>query len=239
MTISRGVRLACGFLLLAAPSLAGSTGTLSGTVRLAGPAPKRPLLEVFKHEEVCGKGVPDDRLVVSGTGGVRWAVVTVDGVPAGAPRPQTDPGVVLDNHTCRFAPHVLVAEVGQTLELHNSDPILHNADARLGQETTFNVALPPDKLVHTKLDRPGTLAVTCDVRHSWMSAFIVVANHPFHTATDAYGAYQIDELPPGTYTVRVWHEELGTQEQPVTIEAGKVTTLDVTYPATAAIKPGP
>jgi plastocyanin len=231
------VRIACLAMLLAAPALAGPTGSLVGTVRVAGTPPSRPPLPVFKHEEVCGKGVPDERLVVSGTRGLRWGVVTIDGVPAGAPRPQTDPGVVLDNHRCRFSPHVLVAEVGQVLDLHNSDPILHNADARLGSQPVFNYALPPDRMVHVKLDRPGTLAVTCDVRHSWMSAFVVVATHPFHTTTDAYGEYQIDELPPGTYTLRVWHEELGTQEQQVTIEAGQVATVDVTYPAAATAKP--
>ena len=231
MRFSRPIQLACGVLLLAAPALAQPTGSLAGTVRLAGKPPVREPLPVFKHEEVCGKGVPDDRLVVSGTGAVRWAVVTVEGVPANAPPPRTDPGVVLDNHTCRFSPHVLVAEVGQTLDIHNSDPILHNADARLDGATVFNFALPPDRMVHTKLDRAGTMAVSCDVRHSWMSAFIVVATHPFHTTTDAYGEYQIDDLPPGTYTLRVWHEVLGTEERPLTIEAGHVANVDVTFPA--------
>ncbi len=231
MRSAQAIRLACVVLLLATPALAGSTGSVTGTVRLGGKAPKRSALPVFKHEEVCGKSVPDDRLVVAGTGGVRWAVVTVEGVAASARHPDTDPSVVLDNQACRFSPHVLVAEVGQTLELHNSDPILHNADARLDRETVFNYALPPDRLVRTTLARAGTLAVTCDVRHSWMSAFVVVAAHPFHTTTDAYGEYQIDDLPPGSYTLRVWHEELGSQERPLTIEAGQVATVDVAFPS--------
>lgn len=218
-------------LLAVAPAFAGSTGSVTGTVRIAGKPPTRPLLPVFKHEEVCGKGVVDDRLVVSQAGGVRWAVVTIEGVPAGTPSAVTDPSVVLDNVGCRFSPHVLVAEVGQTLELHNSDPILHNADARRGPETVFNLALPPNRMARQKLDRPGTLAVTCDVRHSWMSGFVVVAENPFHTTTDAFGAYQIDDVPAGTYTIRFWHEELGTKEQTVTIEPGQVAVLDLVYPA--------
>lgn len=221
-------------LLAAAPALAGPTGSLTGTVRLAGKPPVRPPLAVFKHEEVCGRGVPDDRLVVSRAGGVRWAVVTLDGMPPGTPGPQMDPSVVLDNLRCRFSPHVLVAEVGQTLELHNSDPILHNADARMGGDALFNLALPPDRMSRQRLDRPGTIAVTCDVRHSWMSGFVVVANHPFHTTTDAYGAYELDDVPPSTYTLRFWHEEFGTREQSVTIEAGQVATVDLTYPAPVA-----
>lgn len=220
-------------LLAVAPAVAGPTGSLTGTVRLAGKPPERPPLPVFKHEEVCGKGVVDDRLVVSRTGGVRWVVVTIDGVPPGTPSPVTDPSVVLDNVGCRFSPHVLVAEVGQTLELHNSDPILHNADARRSGEPVFNLALPPDRMSREKLDRPGTLAVTCDVRHSWMSGFVVVADHPFHTTTDAFGAYEIDDVPAGTYTVRFWHEELGAKDQKVTVEPGQVAVLDLVYPAPA------
>jgi len=62
-----------------------------------------------------------------------------------------------------------------------------------------------------------------------MSAFVVVAEHPYHTVTDAEGAYEIRGVPPGRYTVSVWHEELGTRETPVTIEAGGTTTADVAY----------
>jgi hypothetical protein len=137
----------------------------------------------------------------------------------------------LDNRTCRFVPHVQVGEVGQWLEIRNSDPVLHNADARMGAETLFNVGLPPDRLVRKPLARPGLIALTCDVRHTWMSAFVAVTDHPYHTVTDAYGAYEIRDLPPGTYTVRIWHEELGTHEQQVTIAPGATATLDAAYTA--------
>jgi plastocyanin len=211
-----------------AVSAADSTGSVTGTVRLAGTPPARPGLQVFKHHEVCGDSVPDDRLVVGPGGGVRYAVVTVEGVTGGK-KPERDATIVLDNRGCRFQPHVLTAEVGQWLELKNSDPVLHNADARLGQETLFNVALTPGHELRKPLARPGLVAITCDVRHTWMSAFIDVADHPYHTVTDAYGAYDIRDLPPGTYKLRVWHEGLGTQEKPVTITAGESATVDVTF----------
>ena len=155
--------------------------------------------------------------------------MTVDGAKGGKP-PEGDPGVVLDNHGCRFAPHVLVAEVGQSIEIHNSDPILHNAHAWVGKETLFNVNLAPDEMIRRPLTRPGMIYFTCDMRHTWMSAYVAVADHPFQSVTDAYGEYQIDELPPGTYNLRVWHEELGMREHPVTIEPGGVATVDFTYP---------
>jgi hypothetical protein len=77
------------------------------------------------------------------------------------------------------------------------------------------------------------MAITCDVRHTWMSAFVVVTDHPYHTVTDAYGAYEIRDVPAGRYTLSVWQEELGTREAPVTVEAARTATVDVAYPAEA------
>jgi hypothetical protein len=209
---------------------AAERGSLSGVVRLEGSAPARPPLPVFKHAEICGESVPDDRLVVGPGGGLRFAVVTLEGV-RGGDKPERDAEHVLDNVHCRFEPHVQVAEVGQWLEITNSDPVLHNADARLGSDTLFNVALTPGRRVRRPLARPGRIALTCDVRHTWMSAFVIVTEHPYHTVTDAYGAYEIRDVPPGHYTVSVWHEQLGTRDMPVDIEAGRTTTADVAYPA--------
>jgi carboxypeptidase family protein len=222
---------ACVTALLVAvvPALGQPTGSLVGRVRLDGKPPTRPRLQVSKNREVCGTSAVDDRLVVGPGGGVRWAIVTVDGAKSDK-RLEGDPGVVLDNHSCRFAPHVLVAEVGQTLDIHNSDPIIHNAHARVGTETLFNYTLGPDTLIRRPLTRSGLISFTCDIRHTWMSAYVSVAEHPFQAVTDAYGEYQIDDLPPGTYRLRVWHEELGTLEQPVAIEAGGVASVDFKYP---------
>ena len=222
--------LAVGMLAAPAAGSAAEPGVLSGIVRLAGPAPARPLLPVFKHAEICGSGVTDDRLVVGRDGGVRYAVVTVEGVRGGV-SPERDVTHVLDNLGCRFQPHVQVAEVGQWLEIRNPDPILHNADARLGSETLFNLALPPGRRVRRPLGRVGRIAFTCDVRHTWMSAFVVVADHPYHSVTDAYGAYEIRDLPAGRYAVHVWHEELGTLTQDVRIEAGGTANTDFTFAA--------
>jgi hypothetical protein len=240
MTRTRASRTSCvatvigaTILALVAPAAAGPTGVLTGTVRLTGAAPARAPLPVFKNHEVCGDHVPDERLVVGPGGGVRYAIVTVDGVRGGK-APDRDTAVILDNRECRFQPHVQVAEVGQWLEISNSDPVLHNADARIGNETLFNVAVTPAHRVRKPLARPGLIALTCDVRHTWMSAFIDVTTHPYHTVTDAYGAYEIRDLPPGSYTVRVWHEELGTRTLPVTIEGAKTTVADVGLAAPAA-----
>jgi hypothetical protein len=228
-TVARLGGCAAIVLLGARVALAGTTGIVAGTVRLAGPPPARPPMPVFKNHEVCGDSVPDDRLVVAPGGGVRYAVVTVEGVKHGK-APERDLAILLDNRGCRFDPHVQTAEVGQWLELHNSDPVLHNADARIGSETIFNVALTPGRQLRKPLARPGLVAIMCDVRHTWMSAFVAVTDHPYHTVTDAEGAYEIRDVPAGTYTLRVWHEQLGTREEEVKVEAGATAAGDFTYP---------
>ena len=224
-----------GFLIAASGvASAGAPGTVAGTVRVSDPARHAPAaLPVFKNKEVCGDSVPDDRLLIGPEGGLRYAVVTIEGVRAGK-KTERDLTVTLDNRGCRFEPHVQTAEVGQWLDLRNSDPVLHNADARLGQDTLFNVALTPGREVRKPLARPGLVAITCDVRHTWMNAFVAVADHPYHTVTDAYGAFEIRDVPPGTYTLRIWHETLGTLAQQVTVTAGGTATADVTYPSTEA-----
>jgi len=228
--------LTIAVVLLATVSSSGApAGTVAGTVRFGGAPVARPALEVFKNQEVCGKTVADDRVVIGPDGGVRYAVVTIEGVRGGK-KPERDLTVALDNRGCRFEPHVQTAEVGQWLDLRNSDPVLHNADARIGQDTLFNVALTPGREIRKPLARPGLVAITCDVRHTWMNAFVAVTDHPYHTVTDAYGAFEIRDVPPGTYTVRVWHETLGTREQHVTVAAGGTATADVTYGSTEAAR---
>jgi hypothetical protein len=225
-------------LLAIVVSLSGATvlaadGTITGTVRLEGPVAKRPPLPVYKHAEVCGEGVEDERLVVGPSGGVRYAVVSLEGVRNGRAVDRSS-AVLLDTAHCRFGPPVQVAEGGQVLEMHNSDPILHNVDARQGGTTLFNVALPPGRRVRKTLETPGLVAVTCDVRHTWMSAVIAVATHPYHTVTDLYGAWEIRDVPPGRYKLRVWHEQLGVREQDVEVPDGGTALADTTYPADTA-----
>lgn len=212
-----------------APSRAADEGTLTGTVRVSGRVPARPPLPVYKSHQVCGQTIADERLVMGPGGGVRYAVVTIEGVRGGR-KAERDAVPVLDNRLCHFDPHVQTAEVGQSLELRNSDPILHNADARIGQVTLFNVALTPGREVRKPLAEAGLVTVTCDVRHTWMKAFIAVADHPYHTVTDAEGVYEIRDVPAGSYGVRVWHEELGTVDRQVVIEPRAVATLDVAFP---------
>jgi hypothetical protein len=59
-----------------------------------------------------------------------------------------------------------------------------------------------------------------------MSAYIVVTDNPYHAITDLYGEYDIRDIPPGNYKLRVWHETLGTQEKQIEVKGGAATKMD-------------
>lgn len=209
--------------------LSGDTGAVAGTLRFRGNPPPPGVLRVYKERAFCGSSVPDQSLVIGPAGGLKNVVVTLSG--ARLQRPARPPGAIqLDNVGCRFAPHVQAAQVGSTLLLLNSDPILHDAHARLGPRTVFNDGLPWWRRVRRTLDRPGLLKIICELHHAWMSAYIVVSPNPFFAVTDSAGRYVIDGIPPGTYEARFWHERLGQASRPVVVEAGEVRGVDVLLP---------
>jgi hypothetical protein len=209
-------------------------GTLGGVVKFAGKAPKLPPLQITKFKEFC-KDVPDETLVVGPTQGLRYAVVALAGITKGKAI-ERESTHELDNLKCRFAPHVQTAGVGQFVLLKNTDPILHTAHARFPRgQPDFNVGLYPGRAVRKPLLVAGVARIICEV-HPWMTAYIVVADHPYQAVTDIYGAYLIDDIPPGNYRLKAWHEKLGSQEKQVEVRASASQKIDFFFAPTAPVK---
>jgi len=217
-------------------------GMISGHVTFKGTVPKVGTIKTTKNQDVCGDTVPDpDSTVVDPDNhGVEWAVVSLENVDAGkAPEDK----YALANHGCAFHPHVLAAMAGQTFELENKDPVLHNTHIRLGNRTLLNDALSfheGDAMYHPIEDqrvlrRAGLLKVNCDA-HEWMSGWIDVLPNPYFAVTNASGAFTITDVPPGTYKVMVWHENLAQSgkeiSHSVTVTAGAKTDLQITLTKT-------
>jgi hypothetical protein len=211
-------------------------GTISGAVLVAGEVPVLPAQPVFKQLEFCGDAMADERLIVGPNGALANAVVQVVGVPAGKPVPRDRP-VLLDNVKCAFVPHVRSATRGQTLEIHNGDPFLHDAHAWLGTRSLFNVGILPGHTKYQPLVETGLIHINCNVRHTWMNAYVFVAGDPYHAVTGADGRFAIDQVPAGTYTLHVWHELLGSIDRTLTVEADKTTSVDVAFPMVAEVPP--
>jgi hypothetical protein len=221
----------------AAPAVAGVK--LSGKVRFTGTAPTPAQIDMSGVAECAAKhadAVNDPGVVVSSQGELQDVIVWVDGVE-GSAAPRTDPAT-LDQQGCMYVPHVLAVQVGQPLVVKNSDAFLHNVHSLSEQNPQFNFGQPnldPGKNVGA-LKVAETFRVKCDV-HPWMSAYVRVFDHPFFGASKGDGAFEINNVPPGRYTVRAWHERLGTQQAEVTIEAGKPATVELKYGAAAAAPP--
>jgi plastocyanin len=206
-----------------------SRGVVEGVVRLrSGTTPEPTAVENTTDPDVCGRHQTLEDLVVSATtGGVAHAIVALEDVPA-EHVPALEPGrLVLDNRQCRFVPHAAVLPAGSTIEAVNSDPVLHTV--HLYGPVQVNIALPLEGMrVSHVVERPGLIVVKCDV-HGWMQAFVRVDAHPFHAVTDPSGAFRIAGVPPGEYTVSVWHERLGSMERRVQVRAGETARAEFEY----------
>lgn len=205
-------------LMLVVPAVAvAQGGTVRGTVTTA-VAAQRPL-RVTLDARVCGAELPDESIVVGAGGALANAVVTLTGVKSTTPIPEPQ----VTNEKCRFLPRVQLARPGAQTKTTSHDPLLHTTNAQQdGGRTLFNVGLPvPGLVVARPLNGPGLVRITCNT-HTWMRGFIVVTDE-VAAVTGADGGFQLANVPPGIYELRVWHETLKAAPVKVTVSAGTAT----------------
>jgi len=209
-----------------------ASGTIVGVVRFEGEVPKQKPIQVTAKDEPCHKEpILTEDMVVSGNGRIQWAVASIEKIDQGKPFPAPDPEnpVMLDQHGCRFQPHVVVVPKDQPLAIMNSDGILHNVHLHARKNEPFNRSMPGRvKKLDVSFERTETIRVGCDV-HKWMGAWIVVAEHPYYAVTGNNGEFRLEDVPAGTYSLEVWHEELGKQEKQVTVTPGGDTQIEFVF----------
>jgi plastocyanin len=201
-------------------------GTIAGTVTYAGVAPKPERLEITRDQKVCA-ATPhfSQQLEVGAGGGIRDAIVSVREIEKGAPlAPAKD--VTFDQRGCVYIPHVLAFPAGSTIKVMNSDGIIHDLRTYSTANPPLNLVQPANvKSIEVKIDKPETIKVGCYM-HPWMSAWWYVAGNPYYAVTNARGRFEIHDVPPGTYKIRVWQEKLGERTRSVTVKAGKTVTVN-------------
>jgi len=180
-------------------------GMIVGGVIFVGSIPRLPPLSLLKDKELCAAAASPQMLLVSGeNGGVKNAVISVEGITRGKAPPSYKP--ILDNRDCMMTPRVLAVMAGTEIVIQNSDPFLHTMRGRLPDfRQAFNLVFPkgtPAK--EQKLRFPGLISVTCDT-HPHMLAYIHAFDHPYSAVTDARGHFEIAQVPPGRYTITAWH----------------------------------
>ncbi len=126
---------------------------------------------------------------------------------------------VLDQKNLVFIPRVLPILKGTTVDFKNSDDVQHNVFAP-GDAEKFNLGtwgLGEER--EFTFNNPGEVVILCNV-HSEMVAYILVLENPYFSLTDKEGNFTIQNIPPGTYSVKTWHEKQKSEPLEVTISVG-------------------
>jgi len=218
----------------AAPAAMPAGGaTISGTVHFTGTAPANPPIDMSEEAACKAKysTPPTDPQILVANGQLANAFVYVkSGLPAGATYPAPAEPVVIDQDGCLYHPRVFGLMVGQTLEIRNSDPVLHNIKAVPTANRGFNISQPTQGMKTTrKFDTPEVMVpLECNV-HGWMNAHVGVLPHPFFAVSGADGTFTIRGLPAGTYELEAWHEKLGTRTVSVTVTDGGTATAEISF----------
>lgn len=203
-------------------------GSIEGTAEFTGATvPKDKMITLSSETAYCGKNMPADTYLIKDRK-IKNVVVYIEEIKSGKAFP-ADP-VTLTNLKCAFEPHVAVGFKGSKFLERNDDTIFHNIHTYLNGKTMYNIGLPEKGSSVTKpLTKSGLIEVTCD-SHPWMHGYVYVSENPYAAVTDDKGAFTIDNIPPGTYSVEAWHEALGKVKMTnVKVESGKAGKLKLEY----------
>jgi plastocyanin len=216
----------------ATPIDPATAGTVNGTVKFDGAAPKQAKIDM-SQDPAC-KGTNEAESIVADGGDLANVFVYVkDGLGSRTFDVPKD-AVVLDQSGCKYHPHVLGVMAGQTVDIKNDDMTTHNIHPTPKDNREWNESQPPSSpAIEKNFAREEImLPVKCN-QHPWMKMYINVVKSPFYAVTDKSGKYEIKGLPPGDYTIAFVQEKLGEQEQKVTVGAKETKTVDQSFKAAA------
>ena len=242
---------AMAFVCLACSAVAPAAdewGSIEGQFLLEGDIPDLPPLvekgnAAAKDAAVCAAdGVPDDSLIVNSENrGIANICLYIRKAPKKI-HPDllksAERDVVFDQVGCRFLPHLLIVRTDQVVLVKSGDPINHNTRTAPFANKAENIIIKPEErtgvqitMNQSELNYPP-VKVSCDI-HPHMSAYWMVADHPYVAVTDADGKFKIENLPVGEHTFRVWHERPGyincsefKRDLKVTVKPGETIALE-------------
>jgi len=209
-------------------------GSINGTVAFSGKAPEAKELP-RKADPVCAaKPMKDNEVIVNGNGTLKDVLVRVAPGAVKGKFASPDSTVNVKQEDCMYVPRVQGAVAGQVVQIENSDKTMHNVHTYKGQETILNQGQPAGSPAIKKdsvASEAAVLKFKCDV-HPWMAGFLVVTDHPFFQTTGADGAFKLDKVPAGKYTVEAWHSKYGLKTAQVTVEADKAAEAKFSFDGT-------
>ncbi|MEW6278225.1 MAG: carboxypeptidase regulatory-like domain-containing protein [Candidatus Eremiobacterota bacterium] len=139
--------------------------------------------------------------------------------------PETDPDEypTMRQKGTEFLPHVLPVVSGSTVRFTNEDDIYHHIYSPGG----FEIPKYKGRERTQKFDKPGAVEIFCGI-HPRMNAYILVTENDYFANVDSEHRFRLRDVPPGRYTLRVWHPRLKAVERAVEVPAGGTLTVDLT-----------
>lgn len=175
---------------------------------------------LFTTPALLSAGTITGKVQVKGMRDHSNAVVYIASAP-GQFTPQNSPR--MNQTSLSFQPAVLPIVVGTTVQFQNSDDVLHNVFTPSAPGDHFNLgSWPKGQAKSYTFTKLGKVDLLCNV-HQEMHASILVLQNPFFSVTDKEGNFRIENVPAGTYTLKVWHERGTGPAQTITVTAGSQT----------------
>ena len=235
VVLSLVVLVCCAALILEQKVNAAGEGKITGTVKLSGTAPHMKGIDMSKDPYCVKQHVNNpghlETVVVGEGDGLENVVLYIS--DWSGPATVTTAVPVFDQKNCMYTPHVLAMDVNEQFKVVTSDQTTHNIHPLPNPMTgniPWNQSQPPGAApIEKSWKAAEMIPVQCNI-HPWMHGWFVVVKGPYAT-TDDKGAYTINNVPPGSYTVTAWQEDYGTQTAKVTVAAGGSGTADFTFKA--------
>jgi plastocyanin len=209
-----------------------SSAAVHGKIKFEGKLPKAAPINMAADPS-CSKQHPspvaNQEVVADSEGELQNVIVFVaDGLGDRTFDPPSQPAVI-QQKGCMYQPHVLAVRANQQLEVINEDPTSHNIHAIPANNREWNKAEPPGAKIDEAFAREEiAIPVKCNV-HPWMHSYVAVFKHPYFAVTGKDGSFNLENLPPGTYTIEAWHEKLGTATQKITVGSNETKSVDFVF----------
>lgn len=144
-------------------------------------------------------------------------VIWIEGLTGGTPQ---DNEPMVSQSGVQFLPRVLAVAAGQTISFPNEDDVAHNVFS-LSKAKKFKLGIyPKGDSRDVTFEKVGVIDLFCSI-HRHMHAVVVVTPSNYFAQSKLGETFKIADVPPGTYTVKIWNaKHKTTSHEVVTHETG-------------------